>query len=82
MVCAVGIVGFILILWAILKSKRPIKEGFYSILQGIIALFAVNVTGALTGITIGVNIWSILCSCIAGAPGVILLLLLKLLWAA
>ena len=45
--------------------------------QGIIALFAVNVLGTITGVTVGVNAVSLFVSCIGGISGVIMLLVMN-----
>lgn len=45
-----------------------------SVLQGVAALFAVNVLGTLTGVTLAVNWWTLGASALGGTAGVILLL--------
>lgn len=55
------------------KSHKFFKCLFSSSLQGIAAMFAVNVLGMVTGFHIAVNWYTILFSLIFGTPGVIAL---------
>lgn len=68
---AIGIAAF--------KSGRPIRSMAGSAVQGACALAAVNVAGAFTGTSLGVGVFSIVCCVIGGIPGVIALLLIKLI---
>ena len=44
---------------------------------GFLALWAVNATAPLTGITLGLNLWNALTIGILGLPGFVLLLLVR-----
>ncbi len=44
---------------------------------GFAALWGVNATAALTGITLGVNLWNALTIAVLGLPGFVLLLLVQ-----
>ena len=46
-------------------------------LLGFLALWAVNLTAAVTGISLGLNIWNALIIGILGLPGFVLLLLVQ-----
>ena len=46
-------------------------------LLGFLALWGVNLTAALTGISLGMNLWNALTVGILGLPGLILLLTLQ-----
>lgn len=46
-------------------------------LLGFLALWAVNLTAAVTGIALGLNIWNALVIGILGLPGFVLLLLVQ-----
>lgn len=48
--------------------------------QGICALAAVNVAGAFTGVSLGLNLLSGLSCVVLGIPGVVTLLFLKLIF--
>ncbi len=76
---AVG-VGLAVLIGAV-KTGRPIRSLLGSALQGASALAAVNVTGMFTGVSLGLNLLSGVACAAAGVPGVITLLLLKLIFA-
>ncbi len=60
-------------------TGKPIRSLLSSGLQGACALAAVNVTGALAGVSLGLN-WLSAVACVAlGVPGVIGLLLLQVI---
>ncbi len=65
---------------ALLRTKRPVRGLAGSGAQGICALAAVNIAGAFTGVSLGLNLFSGLVCLVLGIPGVIGLLLLKLLF--
>lgn len=44
---------------------------------GFGALWAVNVTAAVTGVTLGLNLWNALTVAVLGLPGFVLLLLMQ-----
>lgn len=71
--------GAAVILGRMFKTKHFIKSLLMSAVQGIFALFAVNAVGIVSGVTIAVNNFTVAVSCIGGVPGVILLLLMRLL---
>lgn len=48
--------------------------------QGICALAAVNIAGAFTGVSLGLNLFSGLCCLVLGIPGVVMMLILKLIF--
>ncbi len=60
-----------------LKNRRLIRTIGGSTVQGVCALAAVNVAGAFTGVSLGLNAFSIACCAIGGMPAVISLLLVK-----
>lgn len=63
------------ILIAYYKSKRFFTALLFTALQGICALFAVNLIGKYIAVHIPVNPWTLGISSIGGASGVIMLLL-------
>lgn len=69
------------VLIAAFKTRRPIRTLLGSALQGVCSLAAVNVTGMFTGVSLGLNLLSGITCVAAGVPGVITLLLLKLIFA-
>ena len=80
----VGAVGVSLVLAvaiALIRSRRPVRGLIGSGAQGLCALAAVNVVGAFTGVSLGLNLLSGLCCLVLGIPGVVALLVLKLIFA-
>ena len=71
-----GIVA-IAVLVALIRSRRPIRAIAGSGAQGLCALAAVNIAGIFTGISLGLNFFSLVTCTVLGVPGVIALLVLK-----
>lgn len=49
-------------------------------LTGVAVLTVINLLSPLSGVWLGVNPWSVGCSAVAGVPGVILMLTMRVLW--
>lgn len=79
LVYTVGVIIAFAVLIGLKRTKRPIKSFFGSGVQGVCALAAVNVAGAFTGVSLGLNLFTGLCCAVLGIPGVISLLILKLI---
>lgn len=71
-VCAVAV------LIGCARSGHPVRNLLLSVTGGIAALFAVNVTGLITTVSLGVNPYTVAVSTAGGVPGVIMLLVLNL----
>lgn len=69
------------VLIAMIKSKKFFRSLLSSALQGIFSLFAVNALGAVTGISIAVNAYTLSACTIFGTPAVISALLLDTIFA-
>lgn len=71
--------GFFLI--ALMRVfSTPLKLALKLLLNtllGFLALWAVNLTAAFTGVTLGLNLWNALIIGILGLPGFVLLLLVR-----
>ncbi len=78
---AVGIGLVVVVAIALIRSKRPVRGLIGSGAQGLCALAAVNVVGAFTGVSLGLNLLSGLSCLVLGVPGVVALLVLKLIFA-
>lgn len=76
----VGAVLGLVLLVALFRTGQPVRSLLSSTLQGACALAAVNVTGALTGVSLGLNWLSGVACAALGVPGVTTLLLLKLIF--
>ncbi len=62
------------------RHKHPIRAGLASVLSGIGALGAVNLLAPFTGVSLALNGLSWVFSVLLGIPGVITLLLLRVLF--
>lgn len=62
------------------KTGRPIRHLIGGALQGVCAVAAVNVTGAFTGVSLGLNAMTGGFCLLGGVPGVVTLLLLKVIF--
>ncbi len=67
------------VLWWMIKSEKGATCFAVSALQGLAAVFAVNLTGLVTGITLTVNWYTLGTAVLLGLPGVITALWLNLL---
>ncbi|MDR1734095.1 MAG: pro-sigmaK processing inhibitor BofA family protein [Oscillospiraceae bacterium] len=68
----------LLILLAMLKSRRFVRNLILSAFSGVCGLYAVNALGMLTGSAISVNWFSLGVSAVGGVPGVIALLMAEI----
>ena len=64
--------------WVIFHT-HGMRSWLLSALQGIAALFAVNLIGLVSGVTIALNGWSFGTAALLGMPGVIGTLLLNVI---
>lgn len=80
-VWGVAAVSGIVLLTALIKSGKPVRSLLGSAVQGWCALAAVNVVGMFSGVSIGLNTFSLVVSGTLGIPGVIGLLLLNAIFA-
>ncbi len=69
----------VVMLAVIFKSKYPFKNFLFCALFGILLIFAVNFTSKFTGVSIPVNLYTLLCGGAAGPAGVILILMLNII---
>lgn len=68
--------GGTVILGTMIGSRKGIRSFLLTAFQGIAAIFAVNVLGMISGVTIAVNWYTLGTGVVAGTPGVIAMLLL------
>ena len=61
------------------KTRHPIRSALFTTCSGTAGLLAVNLTSALTGVTLAFNGFTGAVAVILGLPGVVFLLLLRLL---
>ena len=77
------VVGIILIILIVSIFRKPIKwliKLLISSALGLVALLLVNLGLGAFGITIGINLYTVLTAGILGLPGIVLLLILKVLF--
>ena len=75
-----AVISTVCVLWWMIKSEKGGISFIKSAFQGLAGLFAVNLAGMVTGITIAVNWYSIVSFIILGLPGVIGALILNLIF--
>ncbi len=79
LIAALVLSALIIIISAI-KTKRFFSCVILSSLQGIIAVFAVNALGLVTGLHLSLNAYTITASAIGGTPAVIGLIILEIIF--
>ena len=78
---AAAVISAVCVLWCMIKSEKGASSFALSALQGIAAMFAVNLAGLVTGVTLAVNWYTIVSFILLGMPGVIGALVLNLITA-
>ena len=74
----VGVLAAFLLIALIRVFQAPLRLALKLLgntLLGFLALWAVNLTAGVTGITLGLNLWNALVIGVLGLPGFVLLLL-------
>ena len=74
---AVGAAALLAVGVAFIATGNPLKSLGKSALGGFLTLAAVNVTGGLTGVSLGLGWLSVATCTVLGMPGVAMLLFLK-----
>lgn len=75
-----AVISTVLVLWWMIKSEKGGLSFIKSAFQGLAGMFAVNLIGMVTGVTVAVNWYSIVSFVILGLPGVIGSLFLNLIF--
>lgn len=75
-----AVISSVCVLWWMIKSEKGGISFVKSAFQGLAGMFAVNLLGMVTGVTIAVNWYSIVSIMILGLPGVIGALILNLIF--
>ncbi len=78
---AAAAVCAVCVLWWMIKSEKGGISFVLSAFQGLAAMFAVNLVGLVTGVTIAVNWYSMAAFAILGLPGVIGALMMNFIMA-
>ena len=78
-IAAAVVSGICVLLW-IFKSPKGGRSFLISALQGLAALFAVNLSGMVTGFTVALNYWTAGIAALLGLPGVICTVILNFIF--
>lgn len=78
-IAAAVVSGVCVLLW-IFKSPKGGRSFLISALQGLAALFAVNLSGMVTGVTVALNYWTAGVAALLGLPGVICTVILNFIF--
>jgi pro-sigmaK processing inhibitor BofA len=79
----VMIVAAVIALALILIFKgKAIKSILKSSITGLLGVGIINALGGITGITLSLNMFTIITSALLGIPGIATLLLMKYIWTA
>lgn len=74
-----AIVAALCVMWWTVKSEKGATSFALSAMQGIAAMFAVNLTGLVTGVTLATNWYTVATYIVLGLPGVISTLIINLI---
>lgn len=64
----------------VLKNSRAAQKFALGAIGGLAALAAVDLSAAFTGVGLGINAFTLLCSAVLGLPGVTAMLFLRLMF--
>lgn len=78
-IAAAVVSGICVLLW-IFKSPKGGRSFLVSALQGLAALFAVNLSGMVTGVSVALNYWTAGIAALLGLPGVICTVVLNFIF--
>lgn len=77
-ICAV--IAGLAILVAAVRSKRARHFLLLSAGIGLAALIIASIVDSFTGFGLPINLWTVICSAVLSLPGVILMIILRLVW--
>lgn len=75
---ALGI-AMLVMLVSYFRTEKPLRMVFSSLIEGVCAMAAVDVVGIFTGVSLGFGVFSLVCCGVFGVPGVISVLLMRLI---
>ena len=75
--CAACVCGILLI---VIRNSKAARSLALNSVAGFAAMGVVNLTAALTGIGLAVNIWTLLTAALLGLPGITGLMFMRLIW--
>ncbi|WP_040198279.1 pro-sigmaK processing inhibitor BofA family protein [Candidatus Soleaferrea massiliensis] len=71
---------FILMVKIYIKTRRPFAAAMGNMSLGLLGLLGINLTTSFTSIGMVYNIFTVFTSLMLGLPGVISMLIVKLMW--
>ena len=72
-------IAMLVTLVVLVRSGKPFRFVLASFVEGVCAIAAVNIAGIFTGVSLGFNWFTLVGSAAFGVPGVIAMLLLRLI---
>ena len=74
-----AVYSIVFLLFAV-KTGNALKCVLINASLGIGAFILLNILGRYTGVYLGVNPWTVLCSAGTGVPGVVLMVVMRNIW--
>ena len=62
------------------KTGKPLKTIILNASLGLGAFIVLNLLSGYTGVHLGMNAWTVLCSAATGMPGVVLMVIMRNIW--
>lgn len=81
LIIIVGLIILIFMAWAYSKNEHPYLTAAKNAASGLSALFLVNITSSATGCYIAVNTATVFVATVLSLPGVVALLVMKLIFS-
>ena len=78
-IAALVIYGILFLVFSLLE-KRQVYTILLFMLIGVVSMLVINIISGFTGINIPLNLYTLLTSAFGGVPGVVTLLLLKIIF--
>lgn len=75
-----GVVLGIVMIGLCMKTGKPLRAFFGTAIPGVLSLVAINYAAFFTGVGLAVNSSSVFAAVVLGLPGVIFVLIGKMLW--
>ena len=76
---AAAVICTVCVLWWMIKNEKGGSSFALSAFQGLAAMFAVNLTGLVTGVTLATNWYTVATYIVLGLPGVIATLVMNVI---
>lgn len=79
-IAAVAVIAAAVVIYAITKTRHPLRTAFKSAMGGTAALLLVNLTAKATGCYIAINYFTVAVATVLSLPGVIGMLFLNIIF--